>query len=616
MLHESKISSNHYLIKQLPQATAFIDRKLRVVYASDQWIDAFDFTYDDVIGKNLRHLFHEISADWKKVLDDCLLGMPSQSGMERYLDDEKNEKWFKWTNSPWYDDDENIIGVIIHTQDVTNEVLTDLKLDKLEFLLNEKSEIAKIGSWEYDAVKDELSWCTMTKTIHEVPMDYKPDLEHGINFYKEGYSRNTLAMSIDRAMSKGIPWSEKLQLVTAKGKEIWVIAAGRPVYKDNKFLGLIGTLQDINDTIISELKTKESEQLLRTLIDHLPLNVFIKDLESKKVLANKSEIEFCGLKNESQIIGKDDFEFFDETTARNSREEDLSVMHSFVPILGKETLNLKKDGTATTFLTSKIPLKDDDGEITGLVGISLDISDLKQKEEDLRSLINVTSSQNKKLINFAHIVSHNLRSHTANFSMLLEFLINEKEENEKKKIVDMLVDASDNLLDTLDNLNEVIAINTNTNHEKKRVRLNDKISTTENNLSAYLKNHNAKIFNHISDDTYINAIPEYIDSILMNFITNAVRYRDPRRDPRIKLSSNSANGYTILSIEDNGLGIDLKKHGDKLFGMYKTFHNHPDARGIGLFITKNQVESMNGKIITCSEVGKGTIFNIYFNERN
>ncbi|MEL6917549.1 MAG: PAS domain-containing protein, partial [Bacteroidota bacterium] len=116
MLRESKISSNHYLIKQLPQATAFIDRKLRVVYASDQWIDAFDFTYDDVIGKNLRHLFHEISADWKKVLDDCLLGMPSQAGMERYLDDEKNEKWFKWTNSPWYDDDENIIGVIIHTQ--------------------------------------------------------------------------------------------------------------------------------------------------------------------------------------------------------------------------------------------------------------------------------------------------------------------------------------------------------------------------------------------------------------------------------------------------------------------------------------------------------------------
>ena len=75
------------------------------------------------------------------------------------------------------------------------------------------------------------------------------------------------------------------------------------------------------------------------------------------------------------------------------------------------------------------------------------------------------------------------------------------------------------------------------------------------------------------------------------------------------------NGKKVLTISDNGLGIDLEKYKDSLFGMYKTFHKHPDSRGIGLFITKNQVEAMGGKIEVESKVGEGTAFKIYFNEK-
>ncbi|MGB6153493.1 MAG: HAMP domain-containing sensor histidine kinase, partial [Pricia sp.] len=253
---------------------------------------------------------------------------------------------------------------------------------------------------------------------------------------------------------------------------------------------------------------------------------------------------------------------------------------------------------------------------TGLVGISLDISELKQKEEELRNLVNVASLQNKKLINFAHIVSHNLRSHTANFSMLLDFLTVEKDESEKENILDMLTDASDNLLETLENLNAVVDINTNVNLDKEFISLKTKIDTTLHNLSAYLKNHKASVINKVGKTDKIQAIPAYVDNILMNFITNAVKYKDPTRDALISLSTHSENGYLVLSVTDNGLGIDLKKYGNKIFGMYKTFHDHADARGIGLYITKNQIEAMNGKVSVDSEVGKGTTFKIYFNEKN
>ncbi|RKM92730.1 sensor histidine kinase, partial [Aquimarina sp. BL5] len=83
------------------------------------------------------------------------------------------------------------------------------------------------------------------------------------------------------------------------------------------------------------------------------------------------------------------------------------------------------------------------------------------------------------------------------------------------------------------------------------------------------------------------------------------------RESYINVSTSLNKKFVIISFEDNGLGIDLKKHREKLFGMYKTFHRNKDSRGIGLFITKNQVEALGGKIEVESEVNKGTIFKVY-----
>ena len=122
--------------------------------------------------------------------------------------------------------------------------------------------------------------------------------------------------------------------------------------------------------------------------------------------------------------------------------------------------------------------------------------------------------------------------------------------------------------------------------------------------------------NLVPEDIQRPVVPAYLDSILMNFITNAVKYRHPERAPKVLLSVERLDGYAILSITDNGLGINLDKYGEKLFGMYKTFHDNAEARGIGLYITKNQIEAMNGKVDVSSEEGIGTTFYIYFSEEN
>jgi PAS domain S-box-containing protein len=612
MLKDNKTISTSYLVKQLPTATLFVDMKLNIVYASDKLTSLFCDDRIHIAGQSLFTIFPELNVKWKDVLTECLKGISNPMGIQSSKEPCGNEKFYEWSNATWYDSHENIIGAIIQINDVSSAIESEIELEKSKILLKQQSELSNIGIWEYDLQKNAVHWCAMTKAIHEVPADFEPNLETAINYYKEGHCRNAISMAVFEATDKGKPWSLKLQIITAKGNEKWIMAAGKPIFEKGKIARIMGTFQDIHEQVISEMQTKDNAQLLKTLIDNLPLNVFIKDRDSKKILVNKSECEFLGVTDANELLGKTDFDLYPFETAKLSRDLDLEVLETLKPILGHENIVVKHDGTETAFLTSRIPLLDEDGHATGLVGISLDITNLKQKEQELRNLINVTSLQNKKLINFAHIVSHNLRSHSANFSMLLDFLANEKNEEEKVKIVDMLTQASDSLLETLENLNEVVTLSTNTQAKKERVNLRSKITKIQQDLSNLTDNKKLNITNDVSKDINIQIVPAYLDSILMNFITNGVKYKHPDREPTLKFSTEKKGEYTLLNIEDNGLGIDLDKYGSKLFGMYKTFHTNKDSRGIGLYITKNQVEAMHGKIEVESKLGEGTKFKVFF----
>ncbi|WP_282132071.1 PAS domain-containing sensor histidine kinase [Cellulophaga baltica] len=611
-----KIKNNdNYLIKQLPKATAYVNLNLSVAHISDSWLRDFNLSLQAIEKNSILGIFPSLTTKWKQDIDYAFLGYKNTPKTDKYFDSSTSKCWLEWTILPWYDEAENIVGAIIQIEDVTKHFLLKQKLEKLEILITVKSQIAKIGSWEYDAINDELKWSDMTKIIHEVPSDYQPNIDSALSFYKPGKNQEQISKYLDQSLKDGLHWSDKFQIITGKGKEIWVIATGKPLFEDEKFVGIIGTFQDITEDVKAQQKTKESENLLRTLIDHLPLNVFVKDLESKKILVNQSECDYLNLTSE-ELIGKSDFDLYDHDVAQVSRDEDLKILSNLEPMLGVETINIRKDGKQTNFLTSKIPLFNEDNDVVGLIGFSLDITQIKQKEEQLTRLINVSALQNKKLLNFAHIVSHNLRSHTANFSMLLGFLIKEKEEQEREKLLSMLIGASDNLLETIDNLNEVLEINSNPLQEKKNIHANTKIDFVKKNLHSLIKNKGAHIINNISNDVYIKGVPTYVNNILISILSNAIKFGQNKTGNKIELSADKIKGYTILVIKDNGIGIDLEKNKDKIFGMYKTFHQLEKSRGVSLYIARNQIEAMNGKFVIASKVGQGTTFKIYFNEND
>ena len=246
-------------------------------------------------------------------------------------------------------------------------------------------------------------------------------------------------------------------------------------------------------------------------------------------------------------------------------------------------------------------------------GCVIDITSQKEKEEEAKKTIDTIEAQNTRLMNFAHIATHNLRSYSNNLAILLELAEEEEDPNEKIEIMSHVKRVSEGLSNTMIHLNEIVTIHTDVSKALESINLNRYIEKTIHVLKGNITQKKAKVINKVSTDVSVQYNPAYIESILLNLMSNALKYTHPERNPEIKLETFYKGDQLIMQISDNGIGIDLEKHGENLFGMYKTFHRNDDAVGIGLFLTKNQIEAMGGKIEVESKVNIGTIFKVIFN---
>ena len=236
-----------------------------------------------------------------------------------------------------------------------------------------------------------------------------------------------------------------------------------------------------------------------------------------------------------------------------------------------------------------------------------------QKEEIQADLITELSIQNNQMNDFASITSHNLRSPAANITSLISMVDENSKLEDYKNIFEMLKKVSINLNETLNHLLEILSIKKNKIIEKEMIILDEIFIKTTETLQGEILISEAEIESDFNTAPQIEFPRIYIESIFHNLISNALKYRSPERKPKITVRTEVKDNQILLSVKDNGLGIDLVKHGGKMFGMHKVFHKHPDANGIGLFMTKAQIESLGGKISVKSEVNSGTTFTVVFN---
>lgn len=624
------LEKNKLFIQQAPSAIAMFDTNMCYLAVSQKWYEDYSISDDNIIGKSHYDVFPEIGEKWKDDHKRCLNGEVLKSEEDRFERSDGSVQWLTWELRPWYTDDNKIGGILMHTADITRTKKAEIGLRISEEMFRRNFENAAIGMVMLD------------QKGHFTKVNYK--LCEIL-----GYSNKELTKLAfkDILHPDDLAISDKLFQKLFGGEKLYSNMEERCFHKDGHIVYInlsvsvikgesdkptyfIAQIADISHKIIARQKLQNTVGELKSIIDDITqVSIIGTDENGLITTFNKGAENLLGYTKE-EIMSKKELLILHQKEEIEKREKELSLLLDreikgfgvFTALLEnqeydvKEWTHVRKDGTCFPVQVTLSPIKNK-GVISGYLGVATDIGEIKKVEQDLKSWLAVAEDQNKRLRNFAHIVSHNLKSHSGNFQMLLDLFIQENPEIEDNEIIQLFKTASENLTETIVHLNEVVLMNSSVDENLIGLNLHGAINKVTESVSAIAKETVVTIKNNTQLDINILGIPAYLDSILLNFITNGIKYSSEERESYIDLSTRIESEFVVLNIKDNGLGIDLKRHQAKLFGMYKTFHNNKEARGIGLFITKNQVEAMGGKIEVESIVNKGTTFKIYMkHEKN
>lgn len=251
---------------------------------------------------------------------------------------------------------------------------------------------------------------------------------------------------------------------------------------------------------------------------------------------------------------------------------------------------------------------DQNGKAVRLLGVLHDITERKLIEEEREQMITSLVQHTKNLEQFTSIVSHNLRAPVANILGLSNVLKNNISQDDRKQSEQYLFAATAQLDEMLKDLNFILQAKSEINEYKETIYFEELVATIESSIHLMMKQMKAQIIIDFSSQEYILSLRSYLHSIFYNLISNSIKYKRLGVPPVITIKTELTGDKIRISFMDNGLGIDLTKHGHNIFGLYKRFHEHTEGKGLGLFMVKTQVETLGGTIRVESTLNHGTEF--------
>lgn len=411
-------------------------------------------------------------------------------------------------------------------------------------------------------------------------------------------------------------WDLEFRVLLPKKGLCWFRVASNTELQSGGSVVFYGSILDVTDFRRQQRQLEISDQRFRFAMEASVSGVWDWDLrtntvfyssQSLRILEQEEGDVFDGPERWDQIVHPDDLKKYYDSIQEHFENK--------VPFYENYHRVLTSSGKYKWILDrGKVLERSLDGKPLRIIGTHTDLSSHKEKELELVQAMELYSKDNNRLVNFSHIVSHNLNSYAGNIKVLLDLIDPGQEPRENLETLGYLRTVSDDLNETIAHLLQIVNIQNNLDVKKESLDLNLYLEKNGNIISNYNHDKKATIINNVDKGTMVNFNPAYLESILLNFSTNAIKYAHPDRFPVIEFDFFVENEKKVLTITDNGLGIDLEKYGDSLFGMYKTFHKHEEAHGIGLYITKSQIESMNGNVSVQSKVGEGSVFKITFGD--
>jgi PAS domain S-box-containing protein len=570
----------------------------------------------------------------------------SYSLEKRYLTKAGNIIWINLTVSPLWKINEKVTSHIAIVEDISLKKETEELIKKTETRFKSLFDDSPLPLREEDfsEIKKYLQELNLINEKVEIVSNYfysNPDAVTKCNSLVKLININNACLKLHKVKTKEELINNKSNLLDfrstddfikhliaiTQGKKQFIIDSriknAEGEYRDvnlrwnvirgyrKTFERIIVSTEDITERLATEKIILDTKQRVESLINTIDGIVWECDIQTFSFSFISKKVE--------KILGYSPEEWLASNTfwADHIHPEDKEWTLNYCTTQSRQNLNhdfeyrmIAKNG-AVVWLRDIVNVIFEDGKAVSLRGIMIDITKTKEAEKDLNNSFNLVTEQNKRLLNFSYIVSHNLRSHTSNIASIMSLIESSESEEEKNQMIQLLKSVSSSLNETMLHLNEVINIRTNIGLVSESLNLKEYIYTVQKVLSEQITSNEVSISTIMPEDIMVNYNPAYLESVLYNIISNSIRYKHPGRKPQIIIKWFMEDKMNVLQISDNGVGIDLVRNADKIFGMYKTFSNNADSKGIGLFITKNQIDAMGGNITVESEPNIGTTFKIY-----
>ena len=355
------------------------------------------------------------------------------------------------------------------------------------------------------------------------------------------------------------------------------------------------------------------ENLLRTLIDNMPDFIYIKDIKSRFVVANKKLAQVHGIRSPLEMAGKTDFDFYPKELANKYYWNEQEIITSGKPLINIEEQSLDETGETIYLSTTKIPLKDSTGKIIGLVGIGRDITSKKKEEELLAEHTKQLQKLNYTKDKFFSIIAHDLRNpfHSIlGFTELLMRNYTDFEDTKKQEFIGLIYESSQHAHNLLENLLQWSRTQTDRiKYNPSKQSLYRIIDETVQVLNASLKKKSLIFNSEIQKDIFVYVDKNMIELVIRNLLSNAIKFTPS--GGKISVSAKDDEKFLIVSISDTGVGIDPEDL-PRLF-QFEEFHtttgtSGEPGTGLGLIICQEFIKKHGGEITIKSEIDKGSTF--------
>ncbi len=399
------------------------------------------------------------------------------------------------------------------------------------------------------------------------------------------------------------------------GELFWVNFHITPVANDK---GWFTHWISIERDVTKEKKEEERLRLMESVILNTNDSVIVTEANSINerdhsiVFVNDAFCKVTGYSKE-EIIGKD-------PRILQCEETDRKELDKFKEKMGKwenaemTIINQKKNGDKFWSNVVATPLANENGWFTHWIGVQRDVTKEIEAAFEKEKLLKELVENNLELKQFSYITSHNLRAPLTNLVAICNIIkIDNNVDPFTRNLIEAFKTSTYTLNDTLNDLIEILIIKENRSIHKDQLTFEELFNKTTDSLSISLQQQKVIIHADFSAAPSVIFVNEYLESIFLNLLTNSIKYRHLDRDLIITIKTKrESNGDTKLTFADNGIGINMAFAKDKIFGLYKRFHNNADSKGVGLYLIHSQITTLGCKIEVESEVNIGTTFTITF----